>query len=409
MPGNEIALGFENLQVQTAAPVFSIGFDFVEPSATMPAYGGTPVDSTFEVVLYLDNTEVGRSSFNAPDDQVRFFGVWSSRAFNRVTIVDKTGNDDDEYFGQFYTGTVESDAGAGLPGGRGVRPSGACRDAGAIDAAERRCLPAEHVNGALLARHLPRVADRAARLVRRPRLVTITFAGDDQHVVTRLERFGETIARTSWWRAVVAGYCVKDGDCIGESRSSLAVRLDDTLPADVHAVDISALLRRYASAGRLGPLDSESLLLVYLPSGVSLRDAFVARYCRDGPRAFHRALRVDDQTVGYAVLPRCDGEAALTGSASHELLEMVTNPDASRPGFAFVSGTVTSGFTGAGHEPMDSCGVITRQTETVEAGLSCAGPGSIARPRWDMIPRSRGQRPPLRRAGTAAAHRAPPT
>lgn len=106
MPGNEIAMGYENLQVQTAAPVFSMGFDFVEPNATMPAYGGTPVDSTFEIVLYMGNTEVGRSSFNAPDDQVAFFGVWSSTAFNRVTIVDTTGNDDDEYFGQFYTGTV---------------------------------------------------------------------------------------------------------------------------------------------------------------------------------------------------------------------------------------------------------------------------------------------------------------
>ena len=106
MPGNEIAMGYENLQVQTAAPVLSMGFDFVEPNATMPAYGGTPVDSTFEIVLYMGNTEVGRSSFNAPDDQLTFFGVWSSTAFNRVTIIDKTGNDDDEYFGQFYTGTV---------------------------------------------------------------------------------------------------------------------------------------------------------------------------------------------------------------------------------------------------------------------------------------------------------------
>jgi hypothetical protein len=107
MAGNEIAMGYENLQVQTAAPVYSMGFDFVEPNATMPAYGGTPVDSTFEVVLYMDNTEVGRSSFNAPDDQVTFFGVWSRTAFNRVTIIDMTGDGDDEFFGQFYTGTVK--------------------------------------------------------------------------------------------------------------------------------------------------------------------------------------------------------------------------------------------------------------------------------------------------------------
>jgi len=245
---------------------------------------------------------------------------------------------------------------------------------------------AEHVNGTLIARHLPRVEYRGGPFVRRPRLVTITFAGDDPQIVSRLERFADTITRTPWWRAVVAGYCASDGDCIGESRSSLPVRLDDTLPAEVHAVDISALLRRYASAGRLGPLDSESLLLVYLPSGVRLGDAFVAQYCRDGPRAFHRALRVGDTTVGYAVLPRCAGEAALTGSASHELLEMVTNPDTSQPGFAFVSGSFTSGFTGAGHEPMDPCGVITRQTETVEAGF-------VVRRAWSNGAASQGHDP----------------
>ena len=104
--GNLIAMTYENLQVQTANPVFAVGFDVVEPNTTMPAYGGTPVDSTFEVVLYSGNTEVGRTSFNAPDDQVAFFGVWSALAFDRVTIVDKTGNADDEYFGQFYTGTI---------------------------------------------------------------------------------------------------------------------------------------------------------------------------------------------------------------------------------------------------------------------------------------------------------------
>ena len=112
---------------------------------------------------------------------------------------------------------------------------------------------AEQVNGALIARYLPRVEYRGGAFVRRPRLVTITFAGDDPEVVARLERFADTITRTRWWRAVVAGYCASDGDCIGESRSSVPVRLNDTLPAEVHAVDISALLRRYASAGRLGP------------------------------------------------------------------------------------------------------------------------------------------------------------
>jgi len=107
LPGNDIALGYENLQVQvaTTAPVYALGFDFYEPNATMPPFGGTPVDSTFEGVMYSGAAEVGRFTFNAPDDEPAFIGVWSVRPFNRVTISDTTGNDDDEYFGQFYTGT----------------------------------------------------------------------------------------------------------------------------------------------------------------------------------------------------------------------------------------------------------------------------------------------------------------
>ena len=107
LPGNDIGLGYENLQVQTATPVYSLGFEFVEPNVTMPFDGGNPVNSTFEIVLYSGSAEVGRVSFNAQDDVVGFVGIWSQRAFDRVTIVDKTGEPDNELFGQFFTGVVK--------------------------------------------------------------------------------------------------------------------------------------------------------------------------------------------------------------------------------------------------------------------------------------------------------------
>lgn len=105
LPGNDIALGYENLQLQFAGPVTAFGFEFVEPNLTMPSLGGTPVDSTFEIVMYRGAAEVGRVTFNAQDDEVGFFGVWSQQPFDRVTIVDQTGNDDDEFFGRFFVGT----------------------------------------------------------------------------------------------------------------------------------------------------------------------------------------------------------------------------------------------------------------------------------------------------------------
>lgn len=108
-PGHDMALGFENLLATPDAPVFSLGFDVVEPDATMPAWGGTPVDSTFEVTLWNTGVQVGQFTFNVDDDTDAFVGVWSTVAFDSVTIVDITPSqfvDDDEYFGEFYTGTM---------------------------------------------------------------------------------------------------------------------------------------------------------------------------------------------------------------------------------------------------------------------------------------------------------------
>ncbi len=109
LPGNDIALGFENLRVNTAddIPVFSLGFEMAEPSAaTMPVSGVTPVDSTYKVTLFNGGMRVAQFVFNVPDDVVAFVGVWSDTAFDRAEIIDTTGNADDEYFGEFYTGTI---------------------------------------------------------------------------------------------------------------------------------------------------------------------------------------------------------------------------------------------------------------------------------------------------------------
>ncbi len=236
-----------------------------------------------------------------------------------------------------------------------------------LAAADRQ--PASTGADNLIARRLPRVVYRGGAFVRHLRIVTITFSGDDPALVARLERFGDTIARTAWWREVTDGYCAKEGDCVGDGRPGRAVRLTATLPPQIHAVDVSALLRREARAGRLGVLDPDTALLVYLPGGVRLRDAFVPRYCDDGPRGYHKALRLDGTSVAYAVMPRCLDEAALTATASHEVLELVTSPDTARKGFAFLQSSENLGFTAAGVEPMDPCGVIAQNTDVVDSGF----------------------------------------
>jgi hypothetical protein len=110
LPGNDIAIsGSENLDAVFAGPVYSFGFVFAEPSSsTMPPWGGSAVDSTFTVTLRIGATFVDSFTFNAPDDFIppSFVGAWSDTAFDRVEIRETTGGIDDEYFGEFFTGTT---------------------------------------------------------------------------------------------------------------------------------------------------------------------------------------------------------------------------------------------------------------------------------------------------------------
>jgi hypothetical protein len=110
LPGADIAISdVENLNADLAAPVYSLGFDFNEPSlggqATNTCFVAVCTDSTFLVTLLSGGSVVGSFTYNAPDDVAAFVGVWSTVAFDRVEIRDLTATIDDEYWGQFYTGT----------------------------------------------------------------------------------------------------------------------------------------------------------------------------------------------------------------------------------------------------------------------------------------------------------------
>ena len=104
LPGNHIAIsGLENLNVDIASPVFSFGFDFVEPEND-PFIHAPFIDSTFGVILLNEGLSVASFTFNAPDDTAAFIGVWTSSPFQRVEIREIVGGAENEFFGQFYTG-----------------------------------------------------------------------------------------------------------------------------------------------------------------------------------------------------------------------------------------------------------------------------------------------------------------
>lgn len=46
----------------------------------MPAWGGSPVNSTYKVILYNGAIPAGEFTFDAPDDVLAFIGAQSSQA-----------------------------------------------------------------------------------------------------------------------------------------------------------------------------------------------------------------------------------------------------------------------------------------------------------------------------------------
>ena len=82
-PGHDMAFGWERFQVSTSGLVYSFGFDIVEPDATMPDFGGTPEESTYEFLLFNGTLHVGTVLFDGktiPNDVETFIGVWSDQA-----------------------------------------------------------------------------------------------------------------------------------------------------------------------------------------------------------------------------------------------------------------------------------------------------------------------------------------
>jgi len=110
LPGPDIAVSgtTETLNAAFASTVFSAGFDFAEPTRSgcgTDAYAPFS-NSTFRVTLKLGVTNVASFIFDAPNDVAAFVGVQSDAAFDRMEIREIGGAGEDEYFGQFYCGTI---------------------------------------------------------------------------------------------------------------------------------------------------------------------------------------------------------------------------------------------------------------------------------------------------------------
>jgi hypothetical protein len=112
--------GPENFNVESSVPLFAFGFDFHEPTAPRPPESPDTcnldecVDSTFELRLFDGLSPVAVYEFTRAKDSLEFVGIWTSDPFDRIEVHETIGTADNEFFGNFTTGTTPAPAPASV-------------------------------------------------------------------------------------------------------------------------------------------------------------------------------------------------------------------------------------------------------------------------------------------------------
>jgi hypothetical protein len=104
--GNNLLISGVESFIVLSSPVYAFGFNLYEPTSSALSGGCNTicVNSTFVITLYAGSTAIGSFTIQPPDNQVAFYGFWSSTAFDRITITETVGTDDNEFFGNFQIG-----------------------------------------------------------------------------------------------------------------------------------------------------------------------------------------------------------------------------------------------------------------------------------------------------------------
>jgi hypothetical protein len=158
-----------------------------------------------------------------------------------------------------------------------------------------------------------------------PKIYPVFFSNDDAATVASLADFSMKVGSTPYWTATTSEYGV--GPATGEA----PIKLAETAPGQIDDSQIQQWLAQKFMAGAPFPTpDQNTLIVIYYPAGttVTLQNA---QSCTSFG-GYHNSAQVGGQQVAYAVVPRCgnfgmlSGLDAVTGPASHELVEAATDP-----------------------------------------------------------------------------------
>jgi hypothetical protein len=197
---------------------------------------------------------------------------------------------------------------------------------------------------------LPKVIYQGGGVLAAPRVITVTFPGDP--MAAQLQAFGKSVASSSWWNTETTGYCeAPGGTCVGDGPSGTAVAL--TTPPDANYTDtasggpssLQAWLTTAITSGVLPMPDkapvTDTIYALYFPSTTTITLDGTASCANMGFDGYHNSMAMGSQQVVYAVIDECDPLPApfpsvktptllqaTTMTASHEIVESATDPDA---------------------------------------------------------------------------------
>jgi hypothetical protein len=229
--------------------------------------------------------------------------------------------------GSSSSGSPEAPGDSGAPVETGGATETGTTDAGAKDVAVDHgpFTQAAHAP-------FPQVVYQGGGVVTAPKLVTVTFPGDT--MAPQLDAFGASVASSSWWNAVRAGYCESDaGPCVGDGPAGVSVALT-TAPAQNYTDSsqggpstLQTWLLAEIMSGALPKPDANAITntiyLIYFPSTTTVNlDGSPSCMGFDG---YHGSATLGSQQVVYAVIDECPlGPPPPPGSPTNTLLQETT-------------------------------------------------------------------------------------
>jgi hypothetical protein len=196
---------------------------------------------------------------------------------------------------------------------------------------------------------VPQVADAGGPVMATPKVVPIFYAADDSTTVASVEDFVTKLHGSAYWSSFATEYGV------GDITMLAPVTLTATLPSTYDDSQIQADLAQRLNSGdpALPTPDANTIYAFFFPPNVTITtgggappgdggtaDAGdggfgggVQSSCGNGFGGYHDNITLtNSMDVSYAVIPRCatygglSGLDAITGPASHEIAEAVTDP-----------------------------------------------------------------------------------